>query len=170
MWVIISIEHNQSGKACVNAATFSKIRNRAGRSAPTQNHRILFDVAREPNIKSARPAAKNFAIPRAFDVQDELAGQPRPSLPLPRGLGLGCSVPSAGLCPLEGLRSLTLAGRVRRLLPYFLPGDARILRTLLEFGRRLQFAHPGTFGLHRSDFSLPENDCHPRERRGRRSD
>ena len=152
MWMIISVEHDQSREARGHPTAFTKIRNRASRSAPTENHRILFDVAREHDIDTSRPAAENLAIPRAFDIQDELAGPfclvsaspPRPSVS--RGLD-----------------------------PFFLPGATRILRTLSEFGCRLRSAPLRTFGQHRSEFSLPGNDCHPRlkttteprERKGR---
>jgi hypothetical protein len=72
MWMVISIEHDQSREAGGNPTALAKIRNRSGRSAPPENHRILFDVARESDINAPRPAAKNFSIPRAFDVENEL--------------------------------------------------------------------------------------------------
>jgi hypothetical protein len=71
MRMIVAIEHDQARVSCRNAATFSKIFDRAGGATTAENHRVLLDAARQSGIDAASPTSQDLAIARALDVENE---------------------------------------------------------------------------------------------------
>lgn len=137
VWMIISIEHDQTRIASRQPTTLLKIFDRARRPTTTEDDGVLLDATHQRRIDATGPTSENFAIAGAFDIEDELAIAPA-SLAnetirtgLFSGIILGVAVAvSSGVTVASGIR----------------PG-ARLASFRI-------------FGQHAWESSLPPNTCH----------